>query len=183
MEPVVALSRILHILGAIFLFGGVLFMRYILSPAASTLPDDQHEKLRSEVTNRWKFVVHAGIAVLIFTGFYNYLWVMKPLHEGDGPYHMWMGIKILLAFVVFFIGSALVGRTKALEAIRNKRMLWLSVLVTLSTIIVVIAGVLKVRGVVETEEVEVIVTEEPTAFFEWRPSVFSDAPTDSPTDA
>jgi hypothetical protein len=57
-----------------------------------------------------------------------------------------MGVKILLALGVFFIAAALVGRSPALEPIRQNRAKWLRVLVALALIIVCISGFLKVRG-------------------------------------
>ncbi|WP_437223746.1 hypothetical protein SH661x_003338 [Planctomicrobium sp. SH661] len=146
-DPVITLSRCLHILGAIALFGGAIFTRYVLMPAASELPENEHEKLKSAVTRRWKMFVHLGITVIFFSGFYNYLVVMAPAHKGDGRYHMLMGIKILLAMVVFFIASVLPGRIPAFAQMRRNSKFWLGISILLSTIIVVIAGVLKVRGV------------------------------------
>ena len=83
-----------------------------------------------------------GITLLLVTGFYNYL-------AGDTKlprYHMFMGIKILLAFGVFFIASALTGRSPALEAIRRNRARWMTVLILLASAVVAVAGYLKVAA-------------------------------------
>ncbi|SFI74829.1 hypothetical protein [Planctomicrobium piriforme] len=139
-------SRVLHILGAIVLFGGAVFIRYLLMPAASTLPEDQHEQLRERIFKRWRKWLGILIGILIFTGFYNFLWVQIPLHKGDKIYHMLMGIKILLAFWVFFMASALAGRAKAFAGIRHNAKFWLTLNILCATAIVAIAGFLKVRG-------------------------------------
>jgi uncharacterized membrane protein len=141
------LSRILHVLAAILLLGGGLFTRFVLMPAAAELPDDQHQRLKESIARRWRYLVALGIALLIFSGFYNYLVVMVPKHKGDGPYHMLMGIKILLAFVAFFFASALAGRSKGLAGIRQNAKLWLTVTIGVSTLVVAIAGYLKIRGI------------------------------------
>lgn len=140
-------ARIAHIVAAIVLAGGAIFVRYILMPSAETIAPAEHEKLKHEVARRWRIIIAIGIALLIFSGFYNYLALQAPRHRGDGFYHMWMGIKILLAFVVFFLASALAGRSPKLEGIRRNSKMWLTLTVSLALLIVAIGGVLKVRGV------------------------------------
>ena len=140
-------SRILHVLGAIVLFGGAYFIRYLLTPAAEeSLTEEQHLTLKESVSKRWRQIVGIVIGVLILTGFYNYIEVMIPQHKGDKIYHMLMGIKILLAFVVFFYASALAGRAKAFEGIRRNGKFWMVFNLVCATIVVGIAGYLKVRG-------------------------------------
>jgi uncharacterized membrane protein len=139
-------SRWAHVGTTIVVVGGSVFMRFVLGPSAASLPDAEHNTLRASVTGRWKRFVHAGILLLLLSGFYNYLAVTRPKHEGDSLYGMLMGIKILLAFVVFFLGSALVGKSAGLQKIRDKRNTWLLVVVLLSAIIVGIAGFLKMRA-------------------------------------
>ncbi len=140
------LSRFFHVSTAITLVGGSLFSLLILIPAAKQLADYDHQTFAEAIRARWKMVVHAGIAVLLVTGFYNYIRAM-PLHKGDGIYHALIGTKILIALVVFFIASALVGRSPALQSIRDRRVLWLRILVALSLVIVALSAVAKVRGV------------------------------------
>lgn len=146
VDPLEALSRCLHVLAAILLFGGSLFIRNVLMPSAAALPEEPHQLLKQSVSRRWRYYVAGAIAVLIFTGFYNYLAIKIPQHKGDRAYHMWMGIKILVSFVVFFLASALAGRSRRLEKIRQHSQYWLSLTLMLATLVVVIAGVLKVRG-------------------------------------
>ena len=146
LDPLVVLFRWVHVGTAIVLVGGSVFMRFVLHPAAKQLPDDAHQTLRAGVLGRWKRFVHAGIVLLLVSGFYNYLVVMAPQHAGDGLYHALLGTKILLALAVFFIASALVGRSPAFEAMRQNRAKWLGLIVLLATLIVAISGLLKVRG-------------------------------------
>jgi uncharacterized membrane protein len=146
-DSMVVVSRCLHVLGAIALLGGAIFIRYLLTPAADRLPESERDTFRGDITKRWKPWVHAGITVLILTGFYNYLAVMLPLHKGDKQYHMLMGIKILLAMVVFFIASVLPGRVAAFATMRKNSKTWLTVSILCAIAVVCIAGYLKVRGV------------------------------------
>lgn len=139
-----AVSRFAHVGTAIAVLGGSIFMRFVLMPAANQLPTEAHDQLRAAVLAKWKRFVHGGIAVFLLSGFYNYMRLM-PGHKGDKLWHMLVGIKILLALVVFFLASALVGRSKAFEGLRQQRAKWLAIVVLLSLVIVGMSSFLKVR--------------------------------------
>lgn len=144
MDWIAIVSRWTHVGTAIVLVGGTVFLRFVLSPAAAQLSDDAHAKLRELVIGKWKKFVHAGILLFLVSGFYNYLVVQAPAHKGDKLYHPLMGTKILLAFGMFFIASALVGRSKTFEGMRKNMKMWQTVLVVLAAIIVGISGFAKV---------------------------------------
>jgi uncharacterized membrane protein len=148
MEPPIldVISRIVHVFTAITLVGGSVFMAFVLGPSADELGEETHNKLREQVMKRWKKFVHGGIGLFLLSGFYNYI-VMIPLHKGDKLYHPLVGTKILLAFGIFFIASALVGRSKTFEGMRAQRAKWLKILVLLAAIVVSISGFVKVRGI------------------------------------
>lgn len=147
------ISRIVHVSTAIVLVGGSVFMAFVLLPTASQLSEGEHDKLRALINGRWKRFIHAGILLFLVTGFYNYFQQM-PKHKGDGLYHGLVGTKILLALGLFFIASALVGRSAAFESMRASRAKWLKIMVLLAAIIVSISGLVKVRGpVAKTETV------------------------------
>jgi uncharacterized membrane protein len=143
--PLNVLSRWIHVGTVIVLVGGSVFMRFVLLPAASQLPEDQHDRLRDLVMSKWRKFAGIGIGLLLLSGFYNYIVVAIPLHRGDGLYAGLLGIKIILAFVVFFLVSALTGRSKRLEGIRENSSRWLSVTIILAAIIVAISGYVKMR--------------------------------------
>jgi uncharacterized membrane protein len=144
LDWVAIASRWIHIGTAIVLVGGTVFLRFVLGPAAAQLADDAHAKLKGLVMGTWKKFVHQGIVLFLMSGLYNYLVVQRPLHQGDKIYHMLMGTKILIAFAMFFIASALVGRSKAFEGMRQKSRMWQTVLVLLAVVIVGISGFAKV---------------------------------------
>lgn len=144
------LSRWVHVGTAIVILGGSAFMRFVLMPAAHELPDSEHQALRLRVQSRWKRFVHAGIALFLISGFYNYFQAM-PLHKGDGLYHALLGIKMLLAFAVFGLASGLVGKSKLFEPIRANSARWLLVTIILASLVVLISGYVKVRGVLPSE--------------------------------
>ena len=144
MEYLSVLSRIAHVATAIVLVGGTVFMRFVLMPAAKELPEAEHDQLRQRLMARWKRVVHGGIALLLLSGLFNYMQQI-PKHKGDGLYHALLGTKMLLALVVFFIASALVGRSAAFEKMRQNRAKWMGLIVLLSALIVGVSGFVKVR--------------------------------------
>ncbi len=130
---------------AIVVLGGSVFMRFVLMPAASELPDDVHNALRERVRGRWRKFVGAGILLFLVSGFYNYMAAIgTPRVDASKLYHPLMGVKILLSLGVFFLASALTGRAQALQGIRQNAKRWLTVTVVLAVVVVAIAGYLKV---------------------------------------
>jgi hypothetical protein len=99
--------------------------------------------IRERINSRWGKVVAVSSLILIVTGFYNYLVVMRPLHKGDGLYHALMGGKILIAFIVFFLAAALSGRSAKFDGLRRRAFLMLPALVALQLVIVGIGSYLK----------------------------------------
>jgi len=137
------LFRWIHIGTAIVILGGSVFLRFVLRPAAAHMPEAEHHQLKTEVLDRWKRFVHAGIGLFLLSGFYNYIRAM-PLHKGDGLYHALIGTKILLALAVFVLASGLVGRSALFEPLRKHSPRWLLVTILLSVVIVGISGYVKV---------------------------------------
>ncbi|RPI88803.1 MAG: hypothetical protein EHM42_04140 [Planctomycetaceae bacterium] len=91
--------------------------------------------------------MHGGIALFLLTGFFNYFRVIQDgSHKGDGLYHGLIGVKIILAMVIFFIASALVGRSPGLAKMRSNARFWLAINVGLATVIIAISGFLRMRG-------------------------------------
>lgn len=136
--------RWLHILSAITAVGGTIFMRMALMPSVAVLSDQQHQALREQVRSRWVKFVMAAILFLIVSGIYN---VFARLHTIDETYkrlyHGLFGVKVLLALVIFFLASALTGRSPKLAPIRQNAKLWLSVNMALAIVVVGISGVLR----------------------------------------
>lgn len=145
MIDVAVLSRWVHIGSAVVVVGGSVFLRYVLMPAAAELPEAEHNALRGRLMQTWKKVVHTGILLFLLSGFYNYLVVALPQHRGDKLYSALIGIKILLAFVVFFFAIALTGRSKATELFRKDARKWLTVNILLAAAVIGISGYLKVK--------------------------------------
>lgn len=130
------LSRILHILGAIILVGGLFYVRSIISPADAppgTAPVDQLFGGRRATWAKW---VGIATALLLITGFYNYIMIIKQNERLASSYHMVAGMKILLAAVVFLLAAFLAGRTAVADAMRQKWRTWLILTLILGIITV-----------------------------------------------
>ena len=65
------LMRWMHILSAIALMGGSIFLYVALLPAFSTLADDDRRNLEQAIRSRWARVVMAAIAFLFISGLVN----------------------------------------------------------------------------------------------------------------
>jgi uncharacterized membrane protein len=88
-------------------------------------------------------LVMIAIALLLVSGFYNYLTVELPQHKGQAIYNVTMGIKILLAFAVFFFASALTGKSTAFEGLRKKRKRWLTLNILLALAVIALGAFLR----------------------------------------
>ncbi len=139
------ISRVLHVTTAIVLLGGTLYVTWVLAPALQQLDSEARAKLVIETRRRWKKFVHAGIALFLITGFYNYFKAM-PNHQGDKLYHALIGTKILLAFGLFFLASVLVGRSQRFAGLRDNAAGWSKLVCLVGIIIVALSGFLKVSS-------------------------------------
>jgi len=141
LDWIAIVSRWAHILAAITAVGGTIFMRAALVPSVRVLADDDRKKLHEQVRSRWAKFVMAAILFLLVSGFYNYA---QKNAQGLLPiYQMLWGIKVLIAIVIFFLASALTGRSPAFAKIRANARFWLTLNMTLAIIVVCISGVLR----------------------------------------
>lgn len=139
----VGVSRWLHIGAAMVVIGGAAYTRVaLIGAAADVLDDDAHTRLREAVRTRWVRVVHGGIAILLLTGIANFMLLATPSKVEPMPYHAIFAVKLVAALVVFFLGTALVGRSPALAHVRANSSKWLGVLLALGAGIVLLSGTL-----------------------------------------
>lgn len=136
-------TRWAHLSAVILAIGGAAFQILALRPASDSVLDaEEHARLREAVRVRWSRVVFGCIFVLLVTGFANfYLLVLAPKMPAKS-YHWFFGPKVLAAFVVFFIASALAGKSPGLAKMRAKGPMWLTLLLALGAVIVLLSGML-----------------------------------------
>jgi len=107
MDAALAIAmRWLHIAGAIVLIGGVFYARFA---AGEMLP-------------RFKPVAYGAIGAILVSGLYNFL----NKNAYPAHYHMWFGIKVLLALDVF---TAVVLYRKGKERALTRAVIWGAVIV------------------------------------------------------
>src|SRR5262245_20391678 len=133
--PLLLILRYAHILGAITLMGGTIFMRFALRPVVVGLPPDTKATIHEQVRGRWsKFVMLAsalllisGITNLALAGRYEY----KPILDLEKGYHILVGIKFLLALPIFFIAALMTGRSSLAKRVQANAEFWMTVNLTL----------------------------------------------------
>lgn len=140
-----SLFRWMHILAAIAAVGGTIFARLALLPSLQELPEGHRKTLHEAIRSRWSKVVMASIGFLLISGVYNLVIISKAMPEDMKPfYHPLFGIKFLLALVIFFIASAMTGRSAAFEKMRTNARFWLTLNMVLAILLVCISGVLRI---------------------------------------
>ncbi len=133
--------RFVHLTGVVVFVGAAVFARYVVSPAGEALKDPQ-PRYAEAVRGRLAKLILLSVAAILISGFYNYLRNQISQHEGQALYHALMGVKIILAFAIFFFASALTGKAKAFEFLRSKADTWMGAVVIAALIIIGLAAVL-----------------------------------------
>ncbi len=141
------ISTLVHVVFAFFIAGAALFQWRAVHPAVSSEPGSA--EVRESIRSRWSPWLRIGIVVLLATGIYQLMAVgldkatlQKETGAAGASYHMLFGIKFLLALGVFFISSAMVGRSEALEKMRQNGGTWLGVSSLLVIAIIAISRIL-----------------------------------------
>ena len=131
--------RVLHVLSAIVLAGGLFYSRIVLVPAGIDLFAGKRQ-----VWARW---VGAATLFLLVSGLMNFMNIMGLAKEQGTPllssYHMLFGIKFLLGLFVMFVAAVLAGRTALAEKFRQSASHWLSFALVATVAIVVIGAILR----------------------------------------
>jgi uncharacterized membrane protein len=134
--------RWLHIVGAIIAAGGTIFAAVVLLPAMREVPEEARPRFHEAVRRKYAMVFHFAMTLLILSGIWNLIPKWRE-HQDQQAYKTLMGVKILLAMVIFFFGIALTGRSAALEPIRQKRKRFLMLNIFLALIVVAIGAILR----------------------------------------
>jgi putative copper export protein len=137
----------MHILGAIMLAGGTIYLRCIHVPAKLLTGDlsEAHLELQRKL---WSRMVMIASAQLLISGIVNVILTVQyfEFDKSEFPgnaYHPLLGVKFLLAMVIFFLAAALAGRSGLAQKLRQKEKMWLTVNMVLAIVLVCIAGVMR----------------------------------------
>ncbi|MEX2026002.1 MAG: hypothetical protein WEH44_01855 [Pirellulaceae bacterium] len=140
--------RYMHILGAIALMGGTIFMRFALAPTVAGLDEKTRQEIHEQVRSRWSKFVMLAAALLLVSGIINM--AITPMYyeisgvvNDNGQYGMITGIKFLLALPIFLFASFLAGRSPTAKKFQAQAPLWMNINLTLALVMVLIGGYLK----------------------------------------
>ena len=131
--------RVLHILSAIILVGGLFYSKTILLPAGV----DPYAGQR-QVWARW---VGLASGFLLVSGLLNFMNIVGLAKAAGTPlpptYHALFGIKFLLGLFLMFLAAILAGKTALADKFRLKMGRWLGIAWTTSLAIVIIGALLR----------------------------------------
>ncbi len=144
IDWVAVLFRWLHVIPAIVLLGGTIFVRFAALPALGA--SGQAAQWLGAVRKKWAMISGLCILLLLVSGLWNFMMYRLDEVRDTGPlYHALFGVKVLLALAVFFIVSVMSGTSAAFAPMRAKPAKMLTLAAGLGLAIVLISGVL--RGV------------------------------------
>jgi uncharacterized membrane protein len=145
--PLLLLLRYMHILGAIALMGGAIFMRFALRPVVVQMQPEPKAVVHEQVRRRWaRFVMGATLLILV-SGLTNLALAARydyePVLGMPKGYHMVVGIKFLLSLPIFFIAAILAGRSEMAKRFQANAEMWMNVNLTLALVMVLVGGYLR----------------------------------------
>lgn len=141
--PLLLILRYMHILGAITLMGGAIFMRFALLPSVGELGDDNRRQLHERVRSRWAKLVMASAALLLLSGIANLGLAARYEFTGFVSYNMLGGIKFLFALPIFMFASFLSGRSATALKFQSNAKFWLNVNLALALLMVLLGGLMR----------------------------------------
>jgi len=143
MSSLAVVLRWLHIVPAVAAGGAMIFAQVALLPALASLSDAERLRVKETIDRRWRVVVMACVALLLVSGIANFVLYQAPVHKGQSLYHALFGAKFVAAMIVFFLASALSGKSAALASIRANSRFWVGAAATLVLVVLLISGVLR----------------------------------------
>jgi uncharacterized membrane protein len=139
-EVIGILMRWAHIVSAVMLIGGITYARVVAFPAlAGAGEEDGGVPPFERLTLRYRPMVYAAIAGLVVSGVYNFL-----SHRGHTPYfHLWFGIKIVLALHVFAGAILAVKSADATPEYKSKRARRMTGVVVSGLLVILVSAYLR----------------------------------------
>jgi uncharacterized membrane protein len=147
LYPLLLALRYAHILGAIMLMGGTIFMRFALAPVVHQLDGSARSQIHEQVRSRWSKFVMLASALLLVSGIVNMILFSSRRYEIEPlfgmSYAMVTGIKFLLALPIFLFASFLAGRSETAKKFQANAVMWMNINLALALVMVLIGGALK----------------------------------------
>jgi uncharacterized membrane protein len=138
---VTALVQWVHLISAVVGVGSIAFVLVALLPSLRVLRDDQRALLLKTVLGRFRWATWAAILLLLGSGLYNLR--LRAWEAPWGTYWKFLTVKIFLALCVFIISLLLTLPIPALDRVRAKRQLWLSIALGIAVVVILISAYLR----------------------------------------
>jgi putative copper export protein len=130
------------LLGAILLAGGVFYLRLVVAPAVSNT-DGGAEAYFGSRRGAWAKWVGIATLVVLATGLFNFVMIVKTNQSLGGAYHASFGIVFLLSLVVFFLAAVLAGKSRLAAQFQKDMLRWLNFCVAILVVIVVLTSFMR----------------------------------------
>ena len=117
MDILALLMRWLHIASMTVLVGGAVYATLVLAPASGMMSADERKKLWDRVSDSARGLAIAAVGGALISGTFN---LLRKTNLPQG-YHMWFGIKFLIALHVLAV--AILAFRNGLEPEKRIRML------------------------------------------------------------
>ena len=130
-----------HLISAVVGVGGIAFVLVVLLPSLRVLSDDHSSLLLKTVMGRFRWASWAAILLLLGSGLYSLR--LRAWEAPWGTYWKFLTVKIFLALCVFIISLLLTLPFPALDRVRAKRQLWLSIALGIAAVVILISAYLR----------------------------------------
>jgi putative copper export protein len=133
-------NKWLHLLSISGMLGGILFMRFVAIPAFANGGIDSSE-VGQVIRRRYAVLIAILWGVVLVTGFLNFV-LVSP--NAGKSYHMIVGMKIVLALIMFAITGLLGHPIPSLAKIQEHRDVLLTTLIVIGILVVGISAHLNI---------------------------------------
>jgi putative copper export protein len=138
--------RWIHVSSAVVGVGGIAFLGLVLLPAARRGGTEGAQAALEAALPGFRQMLHVVIALLLLTGFYN-LSVVVPKANGLGDlkstYHQVLGMKILMAFVLFGTASVVAAAARRPGGFQPRHAQMLSLSLALAAVVLFLSATLR----------------------------------------
>jgi uncharacterized membrane protein len=136
----IVLMQWLHLLAAVVGVGAVVFYRVILLPGLSSFRPEDSNAVVERLARRFRMVIWSALVVLVFSGVFN---LLESPRIAEPDYRYILGIKLVLAFLMFAIAFVVTLPLAALKRIQREQTALLTVYLVLAVVIIVISAYLR----------------------------------------
>jgi putative copper export protein len=133
------LMRVLHVLGATLLVGGLAAMLLAFMPVIARLDEQRRGELFDAFRPRWAMLIGIGTALLLVSGLYNTARIEMTM-ELPPIYHPLLGVKLILGLIVFALAALVSGRSGLAQKMQTNLHMWLLVTLLLAVATLTVAA-------------------------------------------